>query len=130
MVSYKRKIITMKKGLIFLLFFACSQTKTDAVLSPEAFNAKYQATSNAVLLDVRTVEEVNTGALAGALNIVYDDAFATKLTNLEQKPIFVYCGSGIRSAKAAKILREKGYDPVYEMDGGMKAWKAAGLPVQ
>ncbi|MBP9926936.1 MAG: rhodanese-like domain-containing protein [Cyclobacteriaceae bacterium] len=120
----------MKKWLLFLLLFACSEKKTDLLLTPETFNSTYQATPGAILLDVRTVEEVNTGALAGALNIVYDDAFATKLTNLEQKPIFVYCGSGIRSAKAAKILREKGYDPVYEMDGGMKAWKAAGLPVQ
>jgi rhodanese-related sulfurtransferase len=42
----------------------------------------------------------------------------------------VYCGSGIRSAKAAKILKEKGYDEVYECAGGLKAWKAADLPVE
>jgi rhodanese-related sulfurtransferase len=42
----------------------------------------------------------------------------------------VYCGSGIRSAKAAAILKEKGYDQVYELDGGIKAWKEAGLPVE
>jgi rhodanese-related sulfurtransferase len=120
----------MKKWLLFLLLFACSEKKTEAVLSPETFNTNYTASSGAILLDVRTVEEVNTGALAGALNIVYDDSFANKLAALEHKPIFVYCGSGIRSAKAAAILREKGYDPVYEMDGGIKAWKAAGLPIQ
>lgn len=99
-------------------------------MSPVDFDTQYKATKGAILLDVRTVEEVNAGALAGAINIVYDEAFAEKLGNLEHKPIFVYCGSGIRSAKAAAILKEKGYDSVYEMDGGMKAWKAAGLPVQ
>ena len=81
-------------------------------------------------MDVRTEEEVAAGSITGEMNIVYDDAFATKLSNLEQKPIFVYCGSGIRSAKAAKILREKGFNPVYEMDGGLKAWKAAGSPIK
>ncbi|HRG78113.1 MAG TPA: rhodanese-like domain-containing protein [Cyclobacteriaceae bacterium] len=120
----------MKKLFIFLVVFACSEKKTDALLSPNDFDSKYKATQNAILLDVRTVEEVNAGALAGAVNIVYDNAFADKLGTLEHKPIFVYCGSGIRSAKAAAILREKGYDPVFEMEGGMKAWKAAGLPVQ
>jgi thioredoxin 1 len=120
----------MKKLLILLFLFACSERKATSVLSPIDFDSKYKATENAILLDVRTVEEVNAGALAGAINIVYDDAFADKLESLEHKPIFVYCGSGIRSAKAAAILREKGYEPVFEMDGGIKAWKASGLPVQ
>lgn len=120
----------MKKIFIFLLLVACSEKKSETVLSPQDFDAKYKATENAILLDVRTVEEVNAGALAGAINIVYDDVFAEKLGDLEHKPIFIYCGSGIRSAKAATILREKGYNPVYEMEGGLKAWKAAGLQVQ
>jgi rhodanese-related sulfurtransferase len=120
----------MKKLFILLFLFACSEKNATSVLSPLDFDSKYKTTENAILLDVRTVEEVNAGALAGAINIVYDDAFADKLGNLEHKPIFVYCGSGIRSAKAATILREKGYEPVFEMDGGIKAWKASGLPVQ
>ncbi len=120
----------MKKVFVFLLLIACSEKKTEALLSPTKFDTNYRATEGAILLDVRTETEVNAGALAGATNIVYDDAFADKLNNLEHKPIFIYCGSGIRSAKAATILRAKGYDQVYEMEGGMKAWKAAGLPVQ
>jgi len=125
----KRKNI-MKKYFVFLFLFACTETKTTSLLSPVDFDTQYRATEGAILLDVRTVEEVNAGALAGAINIVYDDAFAEKLSHLEKKPIFVYCGSGIRSAKGAAILKEKGYNSVFEMDGGMKAWKAAGLPVQ
>ncbi|MBL7875699.1 MAG: rhodanese-like domain-containing protein [Cyclobacteriaceae bacterium] len=120
--------------LLFLIVSACTEKKADTtantLLSPSEFIAKYKETEDAILLDVRTEEEVRAGAIAGQMNVVYDEAFATKLSNLEQKPIFVYCGSGIRSAKAARILREKGYTPVYEMEGGMKAWKAAGFPVQ
>ncbi len=124
------------KKLIVLLFVlaACGEKKNEAaaetVLEPAEFQAKFQSTEGAILLDVRTEEEVSGGALAGQRNIVYDDEFADKLSGLEHKPIFVYCGSGIRSAQAAAILKEKGYSPVYELKGGVKAWKGAGLPVQ
>ncbi|MEY4929610.1 MAG: hypothetical protein RI909_334 [Bacteroidota bacterium] len=120
----------MKKYFLFLLLMACGQTKTEAVLAPQDFDAKYKATENAILLDVRTEEEVASGKIANAENIVWDDSFADKLSTLEHKPIFIYCGSGIRSAKAAAVLKEKGYTDIYELDGGMKAWKAAGLPVE
>jgi len=124
----------MKKFLLlFFVLAACGDNKketTETVLEPQEFLTKLQATPDAILLDVRTVEEVSAGALAGQKNIVYDDDFANKLSGLEHKPIFVYCGSGIRSSKAAAILKEKGYDPVYEMKGGAKAWKAADLPLE
>lgn len=131
-----QSILKRMKKLMVLLFIlaACGERKTEVaaetLLEPAEFQTKFQSTEDAILLDVRTEEEVSAGALAGQKNIVYDDMFADKLSDLERKPIFVYCGSGIRSAKAAAILKEKGYGPVYEMKGGMKAWKAAGLPVQ
>lgn len=119
----------MKKYFLFLFLIACSGGKSDTVLTPQDFDAKYKATPNAMLLDVRTPEEIAGGKIANAENIVWDDSFADKLSSLENKPIFIYCGSGIRSAKAASVLKEKGYSQVYELDGGMKAWRAAGMPV-
>jgi rhodanese-related sulfurtransferase len=120
----------MKKYLLFVLLIACSEKKTDFLLDPLAFDTKYKATENAMLLDVRTPEEVAAGKIANAENIVWDESFSEKVVNLEHKPIFIYCGSGIRSAKAAEVLREKGYKDVYELQGGLKTWKAAGLPVE
>jgi rhodanese-related sulfurtransferase len=119
----------MKKYFLFLFLIACSGSKPDTVLAPQEFDARYKATEDAILLDVRTPEEIAGGKIANAENIVWDDSFADKLSSLENKPIFIYCGSGIRSAKAAAVLKEKGYDQVYELEGGMKAWQAAGMPV-
>ncbi|MBI3219330.1 MAG: rhodanese-like domain-containing protein [Bacteroidetes bacterium] len=113
---------------IAILAMACSKAPSEKVLSPAEFETNYKATANAILLDVRTEEEVANGKIMQAKSIVYDDAFATKLDSLAQQPLFVYCGSGIRSAKAAAILREKGYE-VFELEGGIKNWKAAGKPV-
>ncbi len=120
----------MKKFVLLLFFFACRGEQSETVLAPQDFDAKYKATENAILLDVRTQEEIAGGKIANAENIVWDNSFADKLSNLEHKPIFIYCGSGIRSAKAATVLKEKGYVDIYELEGGIKAWKAAGMPVE
>lgn len=120
----------MKKWFVFLLLIACSEKSSETLLTPQDFDARYKATESAILLDVRTVEEVAGGKIANAQNIVWDESFGSKLSTLEHKPIFIYCGLGIRSAKAAAVLKEKGYSEVYELDGGMKSWKAAGLPVE
>ena len=123
------KFTQMKRLLILLLLLACSEKKTESLLSPTDFDLKLKATENAVVLDVRTAAEGTTGVIEGATNIVYDANFADKLGSLEQKPIFIYCAAGGRSAKAATILRDKGYT-VFELHGGMNAWKDAGLPVK
>ncbi len=124
----------MKKiAFLFLLLVACTEKKTgssETVLPPREFVAKYMATDDAILLDVRTEEEVAEGTLAQAQHIVYDASFSDKLEGLEKKPIFIYCASGIRSGKAAKILRDKGYDSVYELEAGLNGWTAAGLPIE
>lgn len=120
----------MKKILVFLLLLACSDKKTETSLSPEDFNTKYKNTPNAILLDVRTAAEVKEGTLPSARNIVYDDSFKDKLDTLSKEtPIFVYCAAGKRSAKAADILKEKGFKEVYQLNGGLNAWKEAKLPL-
>jgi phage shock protein E len=114
--------------LICIFLISCSKTETAQVLSPKNFQDKYTTAKNPLLLDVRTEQEVASGKIMTAQNIVYDDAFSTKLDTLKQQPVFIYCGTGKRSAKAAKILREKGFE-VYELEGGITAWQNAGLPI-
>lgn len=83
------------------------------------------------LLDVRTPEDWSKGHIAGSKNIdVMSDDFLEKAK--EQLPkdetIAVYCGLGKHSAIASKLLSEAGYK-VLNLDGGLAAWKAAGLAV-
>ena len=119
----------MKKFFAFLLFIVCSAQKAETVLTPKEFSTKYKNTPNAILLDVRTESEVKEGALTNAKNIVYDDSFGSKLSGLSKEaPIFIYCKGGVRSAKAAAILEEKGYKQVYQLKGGLDAWRATKLP--
>ena len=61
--------------------------------------------------------------------IPVDELEARYVELTENKPIIVYCKSGRRSAKAAAILISKGFSQVYDMTGGIDAWKSKEYPV-
>lgn len=120
----------MRKLFLFLLFLSCTKSENIDSLSPAEFESRLKSASNAILIDVRTESEVKEGALPNAKNIVYDDSFADKLEGLpKDAPIFVYCAKGKRSEKAARIMREKGFKDVYQLSGGLDAWKQAKIPL-
>ena len=84
------------------------------------------------LLDVRTPGEVAEGHLPGATVIdISDAAFMDKASALpKDKPVYVYCRSGARSARAASQLVKMGFPGVYNLSGGIMGWSRAGLPVE
>jgi rhodanese-related sulfurtransferase len=84
------------------------------------------------LLDVRTPEEFNAGHIPGAMLLdYYNDNFKKSAAQLDKtKPVFVYCKTGGRSSSAAKILRDLGFKEVYDLEGGISAWKNAGKTVE
>lgn len=98
-------------------------------LKPLDFKEKINIVTGAVLLDVRTPEEVQKGYLKGALNLDFKSPqFTILIEGLDkEKPYLVYCASGVRSGKAADLMREKGFMKVYTLEGGLKAWKDEGL---
>jgi len=87
--------------------------------------------SNAQLLDVRTPDEWSQGIIAGAILIDYHGAdFRKQVDKLDKKrPIYVYCAAGGRSGEATRLMQEMGFVEIYDLDGGMGAWTAAGKPV-
>ena len=93
--------------------------------------AEKQLADGAQLLDVRTKEEWNEGRLNDAtLVTVTEEGFLDKAKAAldSKKAVVVYCRSGRRSAMAATQLRAAGFT-VYDLEGGINAWKAAGKPV-
>lgn len=118
------------------MFFGCKETSKKTtelnqitLVSPEEAKLLIQM-ENTQLVDVRTVEEFETGKIAGAVNLVYDKSFAEKLAGLDKsKPVLVYCQSGGRSAKCAEILKEAGFKKIYDLDGGLTQWVRKGNAV-
>jgi thioredoxin 1 len=115
-----------------ILYFANTFVSFSQILSIDEFEKKYSETPNAQLLDVRTSGEYGGGHLPRAQNIDYKSAdFVTKIQTLDKtKPVFVYCLSGGRSGEAMTILKQNGFNEVYNMGGGYLKWTSKMKPVE
>lgn len=85
------------------------------------------------LVDVRTPEEFSEGRLKHSLLANWKDRahFENAVGHLDkQQPVYVYCRSGNRSNQAADWLLANGFSKVVNLEGGIKAWEAAGHPVE
>jgi len=103
------------------------QTATVTTLKVEEF-AQVIKQRKVRLIDVRTPKEFADGHLKGAENIDIKSADFGERTKEVKGRVAVYCLRGGRSLKAAKQLAAQGCT-VYNLDGGILAWKQAGQPV-
>lgn len=81
----------------------------------------------AVLLDVRTPEEVAAGVIAGTSLFadIKSPDFEQKIAALDKnKAYIVYCRSGARSSQAAQYMLSKGFTRIYNLEGGILNWPA------
>jgi rhodanese-related sulfurtransferase len=92
------------------------------------------------ILDVRTPAEFNSSHIEGATlipvtnsggsNLSSDQLLEARINEVpKDKKILVYCRTGHRSTTASNILLAAGYSDIYNMQGGITAWTAAGYPV-
>jgi rhodanese-related sulfurtransferase len=116
-----KNIITFFVAVLFATM-AAAQFKT---ITPATAEKKLN-NRNVVVLDVRTIQEYKDGHLPGAIHIdVLDSvAFVNNISKLNKnKKYIVYCKSGKRSAKASNILYANKFKHIWNMDGGITAWK-------
>jgi rhodanese-related sulfurtransferase len=85
-----------------------------------------------VLIDTREESEWAAGHAAGAMHLskgIIERDIETKVPD-KSKTLVLYCGGGYRSALVADALQKMGYENAISLDGGWRAWNAAGLPVE
>ena len=81
--------------------------------------------SQVTLVDVRTPDEYALGTIPGAINIPLDNLRERLADIPENKPVYLFCGVGLRGYLASNILKSKGYPDVRNLIGGLKTYKAA-----
>ncbi|MDP3669111.1 MAG: rhodanese-like domain-containing protein [Telluria sp.] len=83
------------------------------------------------ILDVRQPAEFANGHVRDAKNIPLADLSSRigELDKAKTKTVIVVCQQGARGDKAVKQLQAAGFEDVFNLDGGLAAWQAAGLPV-
>ena len=84
------------------------------------------------VIDIRTPDEFKDGHIAGATNINYlATNFAQAISSLSKTNSYlVHCAVGGRSTRSLKIFNQQNFESIYHLDGGIEAWKEAGLPVE
>lgn len=124
------KVLFMVLAISSLITTASAQSKNIRQVNSQKFSELIKP-GNSVLLDVRTQREYRNGHIAnsGQLNY-YALNFRKRLLLLPKtEPIYLYCNTGWRSEKAARILVENGYKNVYNLEHGIMDWELQNLPV-
>lgn len=117
---------------IFCMFFSCglnSNSSINQMNSDELLD--FIEINNAILVDVRTQDEYNSGYIESSLNIDYlSNGFSENIEKLDKNiPIILYCRSGKRSSMSANKLSKLGFKEIYSLDGGILKWIEIGNSV-
>ena len=94
-------------------------------LTQEEWTKQLAADNNAVIIDVRTNEEVAAGIIPGALHIdIYKgQGFVNEVDALDKdRAYYVYCRSGARSANACSFMNKMGFNKTFNLIGGILEW--------
>lgn len=106
-----------------------SNVAPSVVSASEAYKMIQQ---NTLLVDVRETSEVAAQAynVANVVNIPMSE-FQGRMSEIpKDKPVILACLSGARSAQALSMLQAQGFAQAMNLEGGMMAWQAQGLPVK
>lgn len=96
-----------------------------ANLTQKEWTKQLNLSSNAIVLDVRTLDEVKEGVIPNAIHIdiFKGQGFIDEVEQLpKDKTYFVYCRSGRRSAQACDVMQKLGFKNTYNLLGGIMEW--------
>jgi rhodanese-related sulfurtransferase len=130
----------MKFLSFFLLFYMLTLLKLvgqipDSLkyksLKPYDFHLLYLQTDSSMLIDVREPFEFKGNRIKGSINIPASGNLEKAADTINKKlTLFLYCTSGFRSSKTAEKLYDKGLRKLYNLKGGITAWRKDRMPVQ
>ena len=96
----------------------------------DEFLSDYENDSNAILIDVRTPKEYQNKTIPGAVNIPMDE-LRNRLGELpKDKTLYVFCEIGLRGYLSQRILRQHGYDHVFNLAGGFALWSVSTMEME
>jgi rhodanese-related sulfurtransferase len=112
-------LIIIVAVIIYSVFTFFYQKRIVKTVTEEEFRAGYR---KAQLIDVRESNEFEGGHILGARNIPMSQMKMRMKEIRSDMPVYLYCQSGMRSARAAQFLHRKGYRDLTQLQGGFKKW--------
>lgn len=105
--------------LAVVMFRYFRQKNILKTLTEDQFREGYR---KAQLIDVREPNEFDKGHILGARNIPLTQMKQRLVELRKDKPVYLYCQGGSRSARAAQLLHKNGYEDINQLKGGFKKW--------
>jgi UPF0176 protein len=119
-VKIRKEIVTLNAGEL--------APDRDNQLSPAAWKEKMELDPNAVLLDVRNRYETDAGRFENAIICEIEHfrelpGYVEQLEPLKEKHVLMYCTGGVRCEKASALLRQRGFQHVHQLQGGIASYQ-------
>ncbi len=105
--------------IVYILVNTLRLKKAVSNLTQDQFIQGYR---KAQLIDVREMKEFEAGHILGARNIPSTQLRQRYKEIRPDLPVYLYCQNSGRSARAALFLKKKGYNQLYQLQGGFKTW--------
>ncbi|GAB6932688.1 rhodanese-like domain-containing protein [Calditerricola satsumensis] len=106
-------------ALIWLLYTRLAPVRGVATIGPAELRARLKGPRAFLLVDVREPHEYRAGHLPGAINLPLSQLAVQHHRLPKDKPIILYCASGMRSKQAARWLKKRGYTHLVNVRGGL-----------
>nr|WP_297782426.1 rhodanese-like domain-containing protein [uncultured Allomuricauda sp.] len=122
-----KTIFKLILGLMVLMgAYSCQSQESEVIKKVDnAFLKQEVIGKNVQLVDVRTPGEYNSGHIDDAVNfdLSRQKTFMQQIGTLDKnRPVYLYCAVGSRSAYAAKILEREGFAKIFDYSGGYMDW--------
>ncbi len=131
-----RKTSVILLSLILLVSVNCSgssDAKNSQIfksISPVEAQKMMKEQKDLLVVDVRSPQELRSGYIEGSVLIPFWEIAKGKSSLPADKPILLVCAVGGRSYGLGQTLSRNGWPVIYNLSGGISAWKQAGLPLK
>ncbi len=96
-----------------------TQRKIVKTLTEEEFRSTYR---KAQIIDIREDKDFKAGHILGARNIPLSQLQTRYKEIRPDQAVYLYCQNGLRSGRAGQMLKRKGYNQLFQLQGGFKSW--------
>jgi rhodanese-related sulfurtransferase len=140
-----KKIVVLTFSLLFIIFYA-SQSAPEAAqhqfpgleqqesffktVTPQEAKNLIESRSDLLLVDVRGEDELSEGYIEGSVMMPLWSIIKGSRRPPKDRPILLICAVGGRSLALGQLMSRNGWDEVYNLKGGISAWKEAHLPLK
>lgn len=118
--------------LTLILYVETRRLQMGGAVDPNEATQLYNR-ERAVFIDTRAEEDYRKAHLPGAVHVpggTIAEQQTAKLKRYKDRPLIVYCESGVRSGRIVATLRKQGFEQALSLRGGIQAWLGAGFPVE